>query len=218
MPAGADGILRLTVFYTYKGQSMQHNYWARVKETDPSPTWQAVCDHMVTDHIVGVWPRMKQLMVSSLKMVAVQCMTMNPRGTAQSLMGYTAEFGSLAGEGLPPHDAGVLSLYTDYPGRRTHGRLYIPGIAESIQTDGELSASAETSMKNLGDWLIGQFGQLGTSPYYWWGVYSRANGAVRQPGPPPYISYGNEYLIPWSRHVVNKVLGTQRHRKIGRGA
>lgn len=196
---------------------MQHNYWARVRETDPSPNWQAVCDHMVTDHIVGVWPRMKQLMVSSCKLVAVQAMTMNPRGTAQSIMGYTTEFGSLAGEGLPPHDAAVLSLYTDYPGRRTHGRLYIPGIAESIQTDGELTTSAESSMKNLGDWLIGQFGQLGTSPYYWWGVYSRKNGAVRHLGPPPYIDYGKEYLIPWSRHVVNKVLGTQRHRKIGRG-
>lgn len=218
MPAGADGILRLTAFYTFKGQSMQHNFWARVRETDPSPTWQAVCDHMITDYIVGVWPRIKQLCVSSLQLTGTQAMTMNPRGTAQSLMGYTAEFGSLAGEGLPPHDAAVLSLYTDYPGRRTHGRMYISGIAESIQTDGILSASAKTSMKNLGDWLTGQFGQLGTSPYYWWGVYSRANGAVRHLGPPPFISYGNEYLIPWSRHVVNEVIGTQRHRKIGRGS
>jgi hypothetical protein len=197
---------------------MQHNFWARVRETDPSPTWQAVCDHMITDYIVGVWPRIKQVCVSSLQLIGTQAMTMNPRGTAQSLMGYTAEFGSLAGEGLPPHDAAVLSLYTDYPGRRTHGRMYISGIAESIQTDGILSASAKTSLKNLGDWLTGQFGTLGTSPYYWWGVYSRANGAVRHLGPPPYISYGNEYLIPWSRHVVNEVIGTQRHRKIGRGA
>lgn len=197
---------------------MQHNFWARVRNNDPSPTWQAVCDHMITDYIVGVWPRIKQLCVNSLQLTATQCMTMNPRGTAQSIAGYTTEFGSVVGDGLPPHDAAVLSLYTDYPGRRTHGRLYIPAIGESMQTNGVLSVAAGTSMKNLGDWLTGQFGQLGTSPYYWWGVYSRANGATRHPGPPPYIAYGNEYLIPWSRHVVNNNLGTQRHRKIGRGA
>lgn len=218
MPAGADGLLRLTAFYTFQSQNMQHNFWARVKESDPSPTWQAVCDHLITDFIAGIWPRMKQLMVTGVKLTSTQALTMHPRGTAQSLAGYTTEFGSVAGEGLPPHDAAVLSLYTDYPGRRTHGRLYISGIGESMQTNGELTSGAEFSMKNLGDHLVGSYGESGTSPYYWMGVYSRANGAVRLPGPPPFISYSPLTLIPWARHVPNKVLGTQRHRKIGRGA
>lgn len=167
--------------------------------------------------MIGVWARMKQLMVTGCRLTALQALTMNPRGTAQSLAGFTTEFGSLSGEGMPPHDAAVLSLYTDYPGRRTHGRLYISGLGESIQTEGELTSSGEFSLKNLGDWLIQNFGENGFSPYYWWGVYSRANGATRMPGPPPFISYSPLTLIPWARHVPNKVLGTQRHRRIGRG-
>jgi len=173
---------------------------------------------MVTDFIVGVWPRIKTMCVSSLKLIATQALTMQPRGSAQSLGSYVNEFGSVSGEGMPPHDAAVLSLYTDYPGRRTHGRLYISGLPESLQSEGELTAPAETSLKNLGDWLLSQFGENGFSPYYWWGVYSRANGNVRMPGPPPYIQYDPLAHIPWSRHVPNKVLGTQRHRRIGRGA
>lgn len=218
MPAGADGLLRLTAYYSYRGQAMQHNFWARVKETDPSPNWQATCDHMITDYIAIVWPRIRFLTGSSFQLTGTQAMTMTPRGTAQSLMGYVNEFGAFAGEGMPPHDAAVLSLYTRYPGRRTHGRLYVSGMVEQMQNGGLLTPETKTALKNLGDTLIQNFGELGNSPYYWWGVYSRANGATRHPGPPPFIAYDPHMLIPWDRHVPSEVIGTQRHRRIGRGS
>jgi hypothetical protein len=218
MPAGADGIVRLTAYYSYKNQQMQHNFWGRVKPTDPSPTWQALTDKMVDDYMLGIWARIRLLTVTSMQLTALQAQTLNPRGTAQTLMGYTNEFGAYNGDGMPPHDAAVLSLYTAYPGRRVHGRLYVSGLPESIQNQGELTTDGEASLKNLGDWLVQMFGEGGASPHYWYGVYSRANGATRMPGPPPYISYSPLAHVPWTRRVANKVLGTQRHRKIGRGA
>jgi hypothetical protein len=216
MPVGADGILRLISYYSYKNQTMTNSFWARPKPDDPSPTWQAICDHMSNDFVIGVWPRMKQFMSSSVQLIATQTQVLTG-GAAMTIGSYTTEFGNVSGDALPPHDAVVLSLYTQYPGRRVHGRQYLPGVPESLQNQGELTDPAVALVKNYGDWLIVQFGENGFSPYYWWGVYSRANGVTRQPGPPPFLSYSPLAHIPWDRHVVQRVLGTQRHRKIGRG-
>lgn len=172
---------------------------------------------MVFDFEAGIWTRMRQLMVSSVQLVGVTARTMNPPAAAQTIKSFNTEFGSVAGEGLPPHDAGVLSLYTGYPGRRVHGRLYIGGVPESQQDGGEFNATYQASMKNFGDWLISNFGEGGQSPNYWMVVYSRSNGRVRQPGPPPYFTYDPLAGVPIRRHVVNVRIGTQRHRKLGRG-
>jgi len=216
MPVGADGLLRLTVSMTYKNQTMNNLFWARPKPDDPSPTWQALCDHMSNDFIIGVWPRMANLMCSGVKLDGTITRVLTG-GQAQTIAPYTTEFGNVAGDGLPPHDAAVLSLYTMYPGRRVHGRLYIGGIPESRQEQGELNTDGLFYLNQLGAWLIQNFGEDGYSPYYWWGVYSRSNGVVRQPGPPPFLSYSPLAHVPWYRWSPSKVLGTQRHRRIGRG-
>lgn len=217
MPAGADGLVRLNVTYTCAGQVCQTSFWARVKPTDPSPTWQAVCDNMILDFEIGVMGRMKQLQGASVQWIGAVAITLSPLGSAQTVKGYTTDFGAVAGDILPPHDCAVLSLYSRYPGRRVHGRISIAGIPESLQNAGELTSTGEAALKNLGDWLIGQFGEAGTSTRYWWGVYSRKNGNGIGLGPPPYITYDPLAHVPWSRHVPNKRLGTNRHRKIGRG-
>jgi hypothetical protein len=217
MPNGVDALSRLTVTYVYKGVNCLNSFWARSKPADPLTTFQQVTDKLILDYEIGVMGRMKQLMTTDTQFIGAVATMLNPLASAQSVKSYTTDFGQVAGDGLPPHDAGVLSLYTGYPGRRVHGRLYLGGVPESMTTGGELTAAYLTAMKNLGDWLIGQFGDAGTSPNYWWGVYSRANGRTRQPGPPPYFSYSPLTLIPWKRHVTNIRIGTQRHRKLGRG-
>lgn len=217
MPNGVDALSRLTVTYVYRGVNCLNSFWIRSKDTDPLTTFQQVTDKAILDFEIGVLPRMRACMTTSTQFIGAVCTMLNPLASAQSIKSYTTEFGQVAGEGLPPHDAIVLSLYTGYPGRRVHGRLYLGGVPESLQDGGEITSAAQASVKNLGDWLIGQFGEGGSSPNYWWGVYSRANGRVRQPGPPPYFTYSPLTLIPWKRHAVNVRLGTQRHRKLGRG-
>jgi hypothetical protein len=217
MPGGIDALFRLNVTFYVEGQNCQQSFWARSKPADPLPNLFAACDQLITDFEIGVNGRYKQLQTTSTQLIGAVATCLSPAGSAQSVKGYTTEFGFVTGDAMPPHDAAVLSLYTRYPGRRTHGRLYIPGIGESMQAGGVLNAGAKSSLKNLGDWLVGQFGEGGSSPYYWWGVYSRKNGATRHPGPPPFISYSPLTHIPWYRHVPQERLGTQRHRKIGRG-
>jgi hypothetical protein len=217
MAMGVDALTRMNVTYRTCGQTCQWSVWARSKPADPLPNHLAVCDKLISDFEVWIMGRMKQFMATDVQFIGVVATMLNPPNTAQSVKGYTTDFGQVAGDVLPPHDAAVLSLYTPYPGRRTHGRMYFAGIAEASQNQGILSATAKASIKNLADILIGTFGWDGTSPNYWWGVYSRKNGATRLPGPPPYISYSPLTLIPWTRYSVNEQLGTQRHRKLGRG-
>lgn len=217
MPGGVDMLTRLNVTYQSCGQTCLWSIFARSKPADPLPNALAVTDKLITDFEVWIMGRMKQFMASDTQFIGAVATTLNPRGAAQSVKGYTTDFGNVAGDVLPPHDAAVLSLYTPFPGRRTHGRMYFGGVPESLQNQGVLTAAAKTSIKNLADILIGTFGWDGTSPNYWWGVYSRKNGAIREPGPPPFISYSPLTHIPWSRYTVNERLGTQRHRKLGRG-
>jgi hypothetical protein len=217
MPGGIDALIRLNVTWLVQGQNCQQSFWARSKPADPLPNLFAVCDQLITDFEIGIKGRYAQLQTTDTQLIGAVATVLNPRGAAQSVKGYTTDFGFVTGDAMPPHDAAVLSLYTPYAGRRVHGRLYIPGIGESMQAGGTLTSGAKASLKNLGDWLIGQFGMNGSSPNYWFGVYSRKNGATRNPGPPPFISYSSLTHVPWSRHVANERLGTCRHRKIGRG-
>lgn len=217
MPGGIDALARLNVTWLVQGQNCQQSFWARAKPADPLPDLFAFCDKLISDFEIGIQGRYAQLQTTDVQCIGAVATVLNPRLTAQSVKGYTTSFGFVTGDPMPPHDAAVLSLYTRYAGRRVHGRLYIPGIGESMQSGGTLTAAAKTSLKNLGDWLVGQFGEGGSSPNYWYGVYSRANGARREVGPPPYISYSPLTHVPWYRHVPQERLGTQRHRKIGRG-
>jgi hypothetical protein len=217
MPGGIDALARLNVTWLVQGQNCQQSFWARAKPADPLPDLFAFCDKLISDFEIGIQGRYAQLQTTDVQCIGAVATVLNPRLTAQSVKGYTTSFGFVTGDPMPPHDAAVLSLYTRYSGRRVHGRLYIPGIGESMQSGGTLTTAAKASLKNLGDWLVGQFGEGGSSPNYWYGVYSRANGATRMPGPPPYIAYSPLTHIPWYRHVPQERLGTQRHRKIGRG-
>lgn len=217
MPMGADTLTRMNVTYVYKGVNCVNSFWARSKPGDPLGTMQAHCDKMIFDFEALILPRLKSCLVTGAQIIGAVATMLNPLGAAQSIKSWTTEFGTFAGEGLPPHDAAVLSLYTGFPGRRVHGRLYIGAVPETAQEGGELNDNMVANLKNLGDNLIVNFGDTGSSPNYWWGVYSRANGRHRQPGPPPYFTYDTDALIPWKRHVPNKRIGTQRHRKLGRG-
>jgi hypothetical protein len=218
MPGGIDALARLNVTFYVAGQNCQQSYWIRAKPTDPLANLFVWCDKICDDWRTNIWPRYAQLQPGTVQLIGSVCTVLNPRLTAQSVRAYTTDFGLAVGECLPPHDAAVLSLYTRFAGRRVHGRLYIPGISESLQDSGTLTAAGKTALKNLGDTIIGQYGDVtGASPNYWGGVYSRANGATRNPGPPPFIDYSPLTHVPWIRHVPNERLGTNRHRKIGRG-
>lgn len=217
MPGGADALFRLNITYVVNGQNCINSFFARSKPGDPLPNFSAVCDQLITDYELWIQPGMRGIQTTTTQHIGAVALCLNPPGVAQSVKGYTAVFGLVGGDTLPPHDAAVLSWYTRFPGRRVHGRHYFGGFPESMQNSGVIDANGKQMIKNLADTLLGRFGDNGTSPYYWFGVYSRANGVTRDPGPPPHLNWSVLTHVPWSRFTVNEVLGTQRHRRIGRG-
>lgn len=193
------------------------SFWIRSKPGDPLTSFRNVCLKVISDFEIGIMGRVKQLQTTDTQWIGIVCTCLNPLNAAQEVKGYTTDFGQVAGDGLPPHDAYVLSMYTPAAGRRVHGKFYIRGVPEAYQNGGTINSTALAAMKNLGDWLTGQFGIDNTNPNYWWGVYSRANGRSIVPGPPAHYEYDPIALTPWSRHVANDRIGTQRHSMLGRG-
>lgn len=217
MPGGLDALFRLNITQVVNGQQCINSFFARSKPTDPLPSLAAVCDQLITDYELWIQPGMRGVQTGSVQHTQAQALCLNPPLVAQSIKSYTTVFGLVAGDTLPPHDAAVLSWYTVAPGRRTHGRTYLAGFPENRQNLGIIDAVGKADIKNLADTMLGRFGEGGTSPYYWFGVYSRKNGVTRDPGPPPMLHWSVLTHVPWKRFTVNEVLGTQRHRRIGRG-
>lgn len=217
MGHGIDALYRLNVTIYFNTVNCIQSFWYRAKPTTPAANVQVECDTIVSDWTTFILPKYQAFCVGECQFISAVCTCLNPLNAAQTITNYNLKFGLAAGEGLPPHDAAVLSLYTAFPGRRTHGRLYIPGVPEGNHLQGNLSTAWQTKLDDIGFTLLQHYGETGTFANCWGGVYSRKNGRVLQVGPPPYYTYSPLAHIPWKRYTANLRVGTQRHRKTGRG-
>jgi hypothetical protein len=217
MGHGIDALYRMTVFIYLNSVQCQQQFWFRSKPTTPAPNIQTECDTIAADWRTYIRPKYQAFMTGECQMTGSITTCLNPDSLAQTVETYSLIFGSAAGDALPPHDAGILSLYSGYPGRRTHGRLYIPGVPEGQTAQGNLSTAWQTKLDDIGFTLLQHYGETGTFAYAWGGVYSRKNGAVRIPTPFPHYTYSPLAHLPWRRYVANLRVATQRHRKLGRG-
>lgn len=217
MGHGIDALHRLTVTFQLHGSYCQNVFWFRSKPTTTAANLQDESDKIVNDWKLQIWPYYKPCCSPDLQLVTLLNVCVEPTGIAQTIASYTVEFGSFTGESLPSHCAAVIGLYSRYPGRRTHGRCYIPGIPEAAHQNSVMSLTQMTNLSTLAGRFLTYFGDNGTSPQVWGGVFSRKNGAVRLPGPPPFIHYSPLAHLPWYRVVVNSTVFTNRHRLRGRG-
>jgi hypothetical protein len=214
---GYDALYRLAVTFYVHGVNCMNVFWLRSKPTTDSPTLQFECDNIESDWRVQIWPVYKLALSNECANIAAVVQCMNPPGLAMTVASYVGQTGTIASESLPSFNASVLSMYTAYPGRRTHGRVYVPGIPES-ETSGSVVITAQaTRLANIAAILINRWGNAGSSLRVMGGVYSRKNGVTINPGPPPFLSYSPLALVPWTRAIVNTRVRTERHRMQGRG-
>lgn len=54
--------------------------------------------------------------------------------------------GAVASHMVPSNSPLVISLYSNISGRKGRGRIYLPGIPESVQADGQITNAAWTSI------------------------------------------------------------------------
>lgn len=214
MAGGLDALYKYTITWRYQNQSMQTVLWFRTKTTSPKTDAGEEVIAIMTE--VSSWFTTNVLNFANNGLQAIQAVGQVMAGGLpyQAILNYVNVFGAIAGDGLPPHDAAVVSLYTPFHGRRLHGRIYIPGISESDQAGGNLTAAATTRLNTIASDLLTRFGQNGTSSYVWLCVFSRANGVQRNPVPTMHLVYDQLAAIPVTRTIVNSLVRTQRHRRL----
>jgi hypothetical protein len=217
MPLGIDALHRLNVTFYLHGVNCLNTFYLRSKPNSQSTSLKDETERIISDWKVIIWPVYKLALSNECGMIAAVCTTINPLGVAQTVASYVGENGTIASQSLPSMCASVISLYSAVPGRRTHGRLYVPGVPETESDSGVIGTTQSVRVANIATSLINRWGDNGSSPSVMGGVYSKANGVTRQPGPPPYLTYRTDTHYPWTRAIVNTVIRTQRHRMRGRG-
>lgn len=124
--------------------------------------------------------------------------------------------GALAGDALPNQNAVVIGWRTGLKGRRRRGRMYLPGITESGNTDGVLVGSQLTAVQALAQGLVNAYGAGGTETSWRMVVYSPPTPPFKAPTPPPV--HTDTLITPITTHDIDEVIRTQRRRSIGVGA
>jgi len=123
--------------------------------------------------------------------------------------------GTVIGDCLPGQNAMLVSLSTGQKGRRRHGRLYLPGVSESNQTNGRLVGTQLTAVQAFANALENFYGPSGTLAGWRLVVFSPRN--VTPPKPKTFKPKEEELVTPIRETRVDDIIRTQRRRAIGVG-
>lgn len=214
-PLPNDTLYQYTLTSSYQGQLCQNVMFFRTKETSPRNSAEIEVADLGSELTAWFVNNVKAFANVGWSPIQSVCKVMAGDLPYQYIVNFVNQFGAIAGEGLPPHDSALISLYTPFHGKRLHGRLFVPGISEADQNGGVLTGAALTRLTTIGSDLITRYAQGGSnpSPYAWLTCFSRANGVQRNPGPPPHLVYDPLAAIPITRMTARDTIRTQRHRR-----
>ena len=126
-----------------------------------------------------------------------------------------ASVGQIAGEGAPPQTTAVISVHTGQKGRRRRGRFYVPGLAESGTTGGNITGAQLTALTALGETLQTTFGTGGSNADYRLVVYSPEK--LTAPPPPVFKPRTGTITTEATDLILDTRVMTQRRRRLGVG-
>lgn len=173
----------------------------------------AICDEVEA----FIFTFIQQCCTSEWQLLTAQIQVLAGGLPYQTIRPYTTKYGSQPPDALPPHDAGLISFFTPFHGRRNHGRIYLPAQPEAEHSGGRFSDAHLQRLDNVGSLLVSRFGAAGNSPNAYFCVFSKKNGVTRVLLPVPHLEYDPLAAVPVTRYVANRNTATQRHRKLGRG-
>lgn len=213
MPLPDDTLYQYILTGSYLGQTIINTLWFTTKETSPKNNAQEEADAIIGE--IGSWFVDNYLLWANINYQPLQAVVNVMAGAPpyQSILNYTNRFGSISSDGLPPHDAALISTYTGFHGKSLHGRIYLAGVSEIDQTGGALTAPSLAKLKAVADGLVTRFGFNGTSSYVRLGVFSRKAGRTLFPGPPAHYEYNPLACVHVKSAVVKDTIRTQRHRR-----
>jgi hypothetical protein len=214
---GADILMALDITGSHIGVTTKTRFWLRSKDTAASDDVPTYLQSIMDEFEVFMMSSLQQCCSVDWQLTQMQIEVLAGGDPYQVIKPYTTKFGAQGGDSLPPHDAMLLSFYTQFHSRRLHGRIYVPAVPETGQALGYLIDAHLARLDTFGALLVSRFGLTGNSPNCWVTVFSRRNGVQRQALPIPHLVYDVLAAIPITRTVPHRDIATQRHRKHGRG-
>ncbi len=218
MPDSPDILMRYVLTGSIWSQTTKTTLWLRSKETADTSDMLAYLNAIISDIEIFLLPRICDFATSDWSVQQAQVEVLAGANEFQVIKEYLGVDCQHPPDALPPHDAGLLSLYTPYHGRRLHGRLYLPGVPEAESAGGKLSEISRNELSAIGATMVSRYGQGSNNAFCWICVFSKKNGVERVTvPPPPKLIYSPLAAIPITRTVASQWVATQRHRKVGRG-
>lgn len=128
----------------------------------------------------------------------------------------TPQTGASASATQPMTHAVVVSLRTQYAGRRYRGRVYLPGLVSTVITNGTVAVATRNAIQTYFDDMIAAVGASGANADLQLGVFSRVIGEVKD-GSGHITAYNLSGFTPLTSSIVRINLGSMRTRAVGRG-
>jgi hypothetical protein len=127
--------------------------------------------------------RLLNLTSSTITTSELEVRSVVPGTAAPVIQPYAAVVGAQPGDVLPPQNAYLISWRTPLAGRSFRGRSFLPGVVESAQNGGTLTAGVVTGLQSIVTQMLAVFGPTGTDPNWQFVIISRVNGGIRRVPP-----------------------------------
>lgn len=161
-----------------------------------------------------IFPHIKNLVNTQVQFRTVLGTTIIPHNGPIAEQVIESATGDQPDESLPSYASAILTLRTGFGGKSNRGRIYFGGIGENDTSDSRLNPDTFDALQNIGNQLLAHFGPAGGYPFLRYVIWSRKIGAGEGSGPPDDPS-GIRYV---TQTIARSVLGTQRHRMVGKGS
>lgn len=198
IPLVVDDVVRTSVYCSFGGQvGVNVRHWRVLSKVDNGITDLRFAQQLDdTTHQIY-----KNMLPTAAKYEGVTAQVIQPVIRPPVLTNLNQGAGLIAGDALPPQTSGLLSLTTDFAGRRFRGRMYVP-------FPGEASSGADGKPINAYLIRLISLGQLFTQVLTFSGEGNDAVTArvvMRGIGP-------NFYAVPVTAFKARIAWATQRRR------
>lgn len=218
VPMATDDILyRVNITWYLLGQNCINSFFFRSK---PGNTYSGIPAEMNDLHNnIGndILNPLRNIMSNDCQLFTSVLTNLTGETFYEDARTYAAQFGNVSSPSMPSYCSKVISWRTDYRGRRVHGRTYVPGVPLVDVNGNQLTTTAQTSFHSNLQTILDNFSIGSRFSYPYFVVFSRRNGTVREPGPPPFLSYSSLAGVPITNFVADQFIYTNRHRLVGRG-
>lgn len=183
MAANAGDIYGVRVFYSGPGGVYENGLSFLARQAVAGDAQLDLANAFTTAMIKNTNGGLLYAMANSVSTNHLQVEDIKPGTVATYEHTYSTVSGRLAAEALPAQCAVVMTLATLVKGRSYRGRIYLPGLPETYDTAGALTATAIADITTIETNLLAVFGPAGSNANWQLCVVSRYLNKIKRATP-----------------------------------